>query len=77
MGIMLTISIPKLYMQGAILPHKMGEGTTTISVKQTVRDELRRYKAEDGLTYDEAIARLLEESGWIENQNQLLNEVEP
>jgi len=39
-------------------------GRTTIEVNEAVRDELRRYKAQDGQTYDEAIAELLENSGW-------------
>lgn len=51
----------------------MGDDGTSISVKKPVRDELRRYKADDGLTYDEAIARLLEEVGWIDDENELLD----
>lgn len=31
-----------------------------------VRDELRQYKAVDGLTYGEAVEELLEQSGWYE-----------
>jgi hypothetical protein len=54
----------------------MTDGETSISVKEPVRDELRRYKADDGLTYDEAIARLLEQVGWIEDENDLLEQIE-
>lgn len=49
----------------------MGNGGTSITVSEPVRDELRRYKAQDGLTYDQAIARLLEHAGWIEDQNSI------
>lgn len=42
-------------------------GRTTIEVDEDTRDELRRYKAQDGLTYDEAINRLLEQSNWNED----------
>ena len=53
----------------------MSNDGTSISVKNPVRDELRRYKAEYGLTYDEAIARLLAEVEWIENEDELLEEI--
>ena len=53
----------------------MTDDGTSISVKEPVRDELRRYKAEDGLTYDEAIARLLAQAGWIEDKNELLEKI--
>ena len=52
----------------------MGRDDTTISIKEPIRDELRRYKAQDGLTYDEAIARLLEEAGWIDDQTDILSD---
>ena len=48
---------------------------TSINVKEPIRDELRRYKAQDGLTYDEAIARLLETAGWISDEEELLEEL--
>lgn len=35
---------------------------TTIEVAESTRDQLRLYKARDGLTYDEAILELLRES---------------
>lgn len=54
----------------------MPDEGTSISVKEPIRDELRRYKAQDGLTYDQAIARLLEEVGWIEDQHELLELIE-
>jgi hypothetical protein len=54
----------------------MSDDGTSISVKEPVRDELRRYKADDGLTYDEAIARLLERVDWIEDENELLQKIE-
>lgn len=38
---------------------------TTIELDKETRDELRRYKAQDGLTYDEAIEELLREAGWL------------
>jgi len=37
---------------------------TTIELSKPVRDELRRYKAQDGQTYDEAIRDLLAAGGW-------------
>lgn len=45
---------------------------TSINISEEVRNELRRYKAEDGLTYDEAIAELLELAGWIDERRELL-----
>lgn len=39
-------------------------GRTTVEVDEEVRDELRSYKADHGLTYDEAIIELLEQSDW-------------
>lgn len=41
-------------------------GRTTIELDEDVRDELRRYKAQDGQTYDEAIIELLEAVGWLD-----------
>lgn len=35
-----------------------------ISIDDDARDELRKYKAEYGDTYTEAVERLLEEAGW-------------
>ena len=37
-------------------------GRTTVEVGDGVRDELRSYKADYGLTYDEAITRLLNDA---------------
>lgn len=54
----------------------MSDERTSLSIKKTVRDELRRYKAEDGLTYDEAIARLLAEVDWINDESELLADME-
>ena len=65
-----TYIIPTL-----LLPSNMTDDGTSISVKEPVRDELRRYKAEDGLTYDEAIARLLAHADWIEDENELLEKI--
>jgi hypothetical protein len=48
---------------------------TSINIKGPVRDELRRYKAQDGLTYDEAVARLLAEADWISDEQELLKEL--
>jgi hypothetical protein len=48
---------------------------TSINIKGPVRDELRRYKAQDGLTYDEAIARLLAHADWISDEQELLEEL--
>jgi hypothetical protein len=50
------------------------DGETTITVKKAVRNELRRFKAQDGLTYDEAITQLLVDVDWIENEQELLDE---
>jgi len=49
----------------------MSEGNTTISIKKPIRDELRRYKAEYGLSYDEAIVQLLAEADWIEDEDEI------
>jgi hypothetical protein len=54
----------------------MTDDGTSISVKEPVRDELRRYKAEDGLTYDEAIARLLARADWIDDEDDLLEKIQ-
>lgn len=51
----------------------MADERTSISLQEEVRDELRRYKADDGLTYDEAIARLLMEVNWIEDSSKILS----
>ena len=37
-----------------------------VSIDDEVRNELRRYKAEHGDTYSEAITRLLENDGWYD-----------
>lgn len=37
-----------------------------VSIDDDVRDELRRYKAEFGLTYSEAIVKLLQSEGWAD-----------
>ena len=52
----------------------MANGQTSINLSEGVRDELRRYKAEDGLTYDQAIAELLVEAGWIESHAEVSGE---
>lgn len=54
----------------------MTDGGTSINIKEPIRDELRRYKANDGLTYDEAIARLLDRADWIDDENELLEKIE-
>lgn len=41
---------------------------TTITVDEATRDELRRYKSQDGRTYDEAIHDLLREVGWLDDE---------
>jgi len=38
-----------------------------IEIDDATRDELRRYKAEHGETYNDAIERLLHNDGWIDN----------
>ncbi len=48
----------------------------SITVADEVRDELRRYKAQDGLTYDEAIAKLLAQADWIDNADYLLDNID-
>jgi len=47
---------------------------TSLSIKKKIRDELRRYKAQDGLTYDEAIARLLAEVEWIDDESEIIQD---
>lgn len=54
----------------------MSDERTSVNLKKAVCDELRRYKTEDGLTYDEAIAWLLSEVDWIDDESELLNELE-
>lgn len=39
---------------------------TTIELQEDTRDELRVYKAEHGLTYNEAVEKLLAEAGWFD-----------
>ncbi len=38
-------------------------------LKPDTMAELRKYKAEHGLTYDEAVRKLLKEAGWINGLN--------
>lgn len=38
---------------------------TTVQLGEDTRDELRKYKAEHGLTYDEAVQKLLADTGWF------------
>ena len=52
------------------------ENETTITVRTTVRNELRRFKAQDGLTYDEAIARLLANEGWVDSEEEVFKEAD-
>lgn len=40
--------------------------TTSIQIDDDTRDELRKYKAEHGLTYTEAIQKLLNDVGWFD-----------
>lgn len=42
----------------------MGSDRTTIPIDKETRSRLRRYKAQDGLSYDEAITELLNKAGW-------------
>lgn len=44
----------------------MGDDKTMIELTKVRRAELRRYKAQDGKTYDEAIQDLLEQAGWYD-----------
>lgn len=39
-----------------------------VEIDDATRDELRKYKAEYGDTYDEAVTRLLKNEGWIDNE---------
>lgn len=39
---------------------------TSVQLEEDTRDELRRYKAEYGLTYNEAVEKLLAEAGWFD-----------
>lgn len=41
---------------------------TTIELTKATRNDLRRYKAQDGITYDEAIRRLLDNDGWFDDE---------
>jgi len=42
-------------------------GKTHLEISEERRDELRIYKAQDGLTYDEALEELLEKAGWYDD----------
>ena len=44
------------------------EQTAIIKVSEETRHELRKYKAEHGETYNEAIRRLMKEEGWVDNE---------
>lgn len=44
----------------------MGE-TTHVEISVERRNELRRYKAQDGQTYDEALEELLDIAGWYDD----------
>lgn len=37
---------------------------TTVELRKSTRNRLRRYKAQDGRNYDEAIGDLLDLAGW-------------
>lgn len=39
---------------------------TTVQIQEDTRDELRKYKAEHGITYDEAVSKLLYDAGWFD-----------
>jgi len=68
--------IHQIYISRCLLPVTiMAVEDTSINIKRPVRDELRRYKAQDGLTYDEAIARLLADADWITDEQELLEEL--
>ena len=54
------------------MQQEMSGERASLCVKENVCDEFRRYKAEDGLTYDEAIGRLLAEVDWIEDEPVLI-----
>ena len=54
----------------------MSDEWTSLSFKENVCDEFRQYKAEDGLTYDEAIGRLLAEVDWIGDESELIRQGE-
>lgn len=41
-----------------------GVMATTIKIDEETRNELRKFKAEHGVTYAEAIRELLRNSGW-------------
>lgn len=40
--------------------------TVVIRIHDETREELRKYKAEHGQTYDEAVGDLLERAGWFD-----------
>jgi len=44
------------------------ETRVDLKVSEETRHELRKYKAENGETYDDAIWRLLEDTGWFEDE---------
>lgn len=58
------------------LHQEMSDEWASLGLKENVCDEFRRHKAEDGLTYDEAIGRLLAEVDWIEDEPKLIQQGE-
>jgi len=69
-----TYSLQSLYKQAiGKYQYEMSDERTSINIEEKVRDELRRYKAQDGLTYDEAIVRLLSEVEWIGEDAELID----
>lgn len=42
------------------------QSVSTIQLDEATRDELRKYKSREGLTYDEAVQRLFQETGWYD-----------
>ena len=47
----------------------------SISFKETVQNQLPRYKAEDRPIHDEAVVRLLARASWIEDENELVDKI--
>lgn len=45
------------------------DGRETVKLDTRIRDELRRYKADHGLTYSEAVEQLLKEVNWSFKDN--------
>jgi hypothetical protein len=56
-----------MYLLKIYIPETIRENCMAmVNLPDETRDELRKYKAEYGDTYGEAVERLLQDSGWYD-----------